>query len=66
VVGVATGVEAEERVKAVVVPDGRCDERDLRRFCADRLAAYKVPELVELRDEIPRSPLGKILRSRLV
>jgi long-chain acyl-CoA synthetase len=66
VVGVPTGVEAEERVKAVVVPDGRCDERDLRRFCAGRLAAYKVPELVELREEIPRSPLGKILRSRLV
>lgn len=66
VVGAATGVEGEERVKAAVVPDGRCDERDLRRFCAERLAAYKVPEVVELRDEIPRSPLGKILRDRLV
>jgi long-chain acyl-CoA synthetase len=66
VVGATTAVEGEERVKAVVVPDGRCDERDLRRFCAERLAAYKVPEVVELRDEIPRSPLGKILRDRLV
>jgi long-chain acyl-CoA synthetase len=66
VVGTATGVEGEERVKAVVVPDGRCEERDLRRFCAERLAAYKVPETVEFRDEIPRSPVGKVLRNYLV
>jgi long-chain acyl-CoA synthetase len=65
-VGTATGVEGEERVKAVVVPDGRCDERELRRFCAERLAGYKVPETVEFRDEIPRSPVGTILRNNLV
>lgn len=57
-----------ERVKAVVVkrteaPD--CEEADLLAFCAVRLADYKVPKLVEFRDEIPRSPLGKILRKYL-
>jgi long-chain acyl-CoA synthetase len=66
VVGTATGIEGEERIKAVVVRDGRCEERDLLRFCAERLAAYKVPELIEFRDEIPRSPVGKIQRSQLV
>jgi len=35
-------------------------------FCATRLAAFKVPQVVEFLDEIPRSPLGKVLRKELV
>ena len=31
-----------------------------------QLAPFKVPRIVEFRDEIPRSPLGKILRKYLV
>jgi long-chain acyl-CoA synthetase len=66
VVGVPSGVEGEELIKLVVVPDGRCSERALVRFCRERLAAYKVPQVVEFREEIPRSPLGKVLRKYLV
>lgn len=66
VVGAASGVEGEQRVKAVVVPDGRCTERELMRYCRERLAAYKVPSVVELRDELPRGPGGKLLRKDLV
>ncbi len=66
VVGVRGDVEGEDRIKAVVVPDGRCEERELIRFCAERLANYKVPEFVEFREEIPKSPLGKVLRKYLV
>ena len=40
--------------------------RELIRFCQERLANYKVPRIVEFRDEIPKSPLGKILRKYLV
>jgi len=57
-----------EKVKAVVIPrNGReaCDEREILEFAAAHLADYKVPKLIEFRDELPRSPLGKILRKYL-
>jgi long-chain acyl-CoA synthetase len=66
VVGVKGRVEGEEAVKAVVVPDDGLRERELIGFCRERLAAYKVPQIVEVRDEIPKSPLGKVLRKYLV
>jgi len=66
VVGVASAVEGEQLIKAVVVPDGRCGERELIRYCQERLANYKVPKLVEFRDELPRSSLGRVLRKHLV
>jgi len=34
-------------------------------YCARHLAEYKVPRVVEFRREIPKSPLGKILRKYL-
>lgn len=66
VVGVQNGSEGEESVKAVVVPAADCDERELIAFCQERLANFKVPRTVEFRDEIPTSPLGKVLRKYLV
>lgn len=33
--------------------------------CKKHLAAYKVPKLVEIRDELPKSPIGKVLRKDL-
>jgi long-chain acyl-CoA synthetase len=66
VVGVPSGVAGEETIKAVVVSEGPVDAKDLIRYCQGRLARYKVPLLVELRDEIPKSPLGKVLRKYLV
>jgi long-chain acyl-CoA synthetase len=66
VVGIKGEVEGEERIKAVVVPSEECDERDLIVFCRRRLANFKVPQTVEFRDEIPKSPLGKVLRKYLV
>ena len=66
VVGVPGATPGAEVVKAVVVPSAELDERALIDFCRERLANYKVPQLVELRDEIPKSPLGKVLRKYLV
>jgi long-chain acyl-CoA synthetase len=67
----AQGDRGEEIVKAVVVLDlPDADEsrlrRDLLAACKEQLAPFKVPRIVEFRDEIPRSPLGKILRKYLV
>ena len=39
---------------------------DLRAYCSERLANFKVPEYVELRDEpLPRNPAGKVLKNLL-
>jgi long-chain acyl-CoA synthetase len=66
VVGVETKVAGEELVKAVVVPSDQLDDRELIGFCQQRLANFKVPQVVEFREEIPKSPLGKILRKYLI
>ncbi len=66
VVGVATKVPGEEQVKAVVVPSEELEEKELIGFCQQRLANFKVPQVVEFREEIPKSPLGKILRKYLI
>jgi long-chain acyl-CoA synthetase len=66
VVGVESGVEGEDIIKAVVVPDGACQSRELIRFARERLSNYKTPQMVEFRDEIPKSPSGEVLRKYLV
>jgi len=55
-----------ESVRAIIVPEGAPPTPgELRDFCAARLARYKIPRRFEFRDDLPRSPLGKVLRSRL-
>jgi len=66
VVGVDTERAGEQRVKAVVVREGECDEGELLAYCRERLANFKIPQGVEFREEIPKSPLGKVLRKYLV
>jgi len=57
-----------EAVKAwVVLQDGEQVTADeLRTWCRERLAAYKVPKQVEFRSELPKSMVGKVLRRVLV
>ena len=54
-----------EMVKAVIVTRGDCSEAEILDLCNRHLAWYKVPKRIEFRSEIPRSPLGKILRKYL-
>ncbi len=56
-----------EVVKAVVVlrPGASATERDLKRHCAHRLAGYKVPQVFEFRDALPRNPSGKVVKRLL-
>ena len=52
-----------EAVKLVVVKrQPECTEADIRAFCATHLTAYKRPKLIEFRDTLPKSNVGKILR----
>ena len=47
-------------------PGQQISEADLRAYCRENLAAYKVPKTVEFRDSLPKSNVGKILRRELV
>ncbi len=57
-----------ESVKAYVVlrPDAEISDRELRSFCAERLAPYKVPSRIEFRESLPKTGIGKYLRRQLV
>jgi long-chain acyl-CoA synthetase len=65
----AVGVPDEkcgEAVKLVVVKrDPNLDEASLRAHCREQLTGYKQPKLIEFRDSLPKSAVGKILRREL-
>lgn len=54
-----------ETVKACVVLSAKdkdnVSEDDIITWCKNEMAAYKVPQIVEFRDELPRSPTGKVM-----
>ena len=49
----------------VVAPGHRLDPAELRRFCADRLAGYKIPVAFTIVDALPRNTTGKLMRGAL-
>jgi long-chain acyl-CoA synthetase len=57
-----------ETVKAWIVlkPGETATEEEIKAFCKERLAAYKVPTHYEFRSELPKTTVGKILRRELV
>jgi long-chain acyl-CoA synthetase len=55
----------DDLVRCVIVRDGPCTEDEIVEHCRTRIADYKIPSLIEFRDELPKSSAGKILRSEL-
>jgi len=49
----------------VLKPDQTVSAADLRAFCRDRLAPFKVPKKIEFRDSLPKGGTGKILKAEL-
>jgi long-chain acyl-CoA synthetase len=55
-----------EAVKVVIVKrDPGLSEADVRAYCEANLTGYKRPKVVEFRKDLPKSPVGKILRREL-
>ena len=58
-----------ETVKAVISLKinymGKVTEKDIIDFCKERLASYKVPKIIDFRDLLPKSPVGKLMRHEL-
>ena len=67
VAGIADAYRGET-VKAYVVlkPGQTATADDIIAFCRERLAVFKVPRIVEFRDSLPKTMIGKILRRQLV
>jgi long-chain acyl-CoA synthetase len=58
--------KAGEAVKVVIVKkDPALTETDIRAYCEANLTGYKRPRVVEFRGDLPKSPVGKILRREL-
>ena len=70
-----------EDCAAIGIPDEKCGEtvkifivakgnnklsiEEIKAFCKGQLTSYKLPRQVEYRDELPMTPVGKILRREL-
>jgi long-chain acyl-CoA synthetase len=58
-----------EAVKAFVVlkneSDGKVTAEEISNFCKEKIASYKAPKIVEFRKELPKTPVGKVLRREL-
>ncbi len=56
-----------ETVKAFIVlePGQTCTVEEIRKFCKERMAPYKVPTHVDFVETLPKSSVGKILRRAL-
>jgi long-chain acyl-CoA synthetase len=58
--------KAGEAVKVVIVKKNPAlSEADVRAFCEANLTGYKRPKVIEFRTELPKTPVGKILRREL-
>jgi len=66
VVGVPDKLRGEA-VKAMVVPkDGKqLSDKEIKAFCRERLIRFKVPQIVEVRDFLPKTRSGKVQKEAL-
>ena len=65
---VVTGIETEygdEKIKATIVASEACEAEEILLFCQERVVVYKVPSIVEFRDQLPKSSTGKVRRRAL-
>jgi long-chain acyl-CoA synthetase len=65
VVGVPDDKTGESVVAYVVTVHPAATEEQIMAYCRDQLSAYKVPKKIVFVEELPKSPIGKILRREL-
>jgi long-chain acyl-CoA synthetase len=68
VIGVADA-SVGQRIKAIVVLQGeargKVSEDEIKAYCKQQLAEYKVPHIIEFRGELPKTDVGKVSRREL-
>ena len=65
VIGVPDAIGGEVVKAFIVRRDPSLTSEAVIVYCRRHLTNYKVPKLVEFRDELPKNPVGKVLRRRL-
>jgi long-chain acyl-CoA synthetase len=65
VIGVPDEKTGEAAKLFIVAADQNLTAEEIKAFCKDKLTAYKLPRQIEFRDELPMTPVGKILRREL-
>jgi long-chain acyl-CoA synthetase len=66
VVGVPDSVLGEAVKAVIALKQGEtATEEEIRNFCAEHLADYKVPKFIEFVASLPRSPAGKVIKAEL-
>jgi long-chain acyl-CoA synthetase len=65
VVGVADEKTGEAVKLVIVKKDPNLSEEKVREFCKANLTGYKQPKVIEFRTDLPKTPVGKILRREL-
>ncbi len=65
VIGIPDEKSGEAVKLFVVTQDSNLTADVLKAFCKEQLTAYKLPRFIEFRDELPMTPVGKILRREL-
>ena len=67
VVGIPDSYRGEIVKAYVVLREGQeVTEKEMRTYCEERLAKYKVPRKLEFRSELPKSTIGKVLKRVLI
>lgn len=65
VIGVPDEKTGEAVKLFIVASDSNLTAEEVKAFCKDKLTAYKLPRQIDFRDELPMTPVGKILRREL-
>lgn len=50
----------------VLTPDANLSQHDVIAYCKDRLAAYKIPRIIKFKQQLPKTPTGKVLKRQLI
>ena len=66
VVGVPDKLRGEIIKAVVVMKNKSIPASRIRKYCRAKMADFKLPRIIEVRDEIPKSILGKMLRGALI
>jgi carnitine-CoA ligase len=66
VIGIPDPIRTELVISLVVAKPGTAvREEEIREWCTERLARFKVPSIVEFHDELPKTSVGKIRKGEL-
>ena len=57
--------EDDLKITAIIAEGSSITEEELFRWCIDQLPYFALPRYIEFRDELPRSPVGRVLKREL-